>query len=60
MARGFLPVATHSRHWLADAAIADALAPWSAQERSANLRYRDRVLDHSPFREPASDPAPRD
>jgi len=50
VARGFLPVLTHSRHWLADAAIADALAPWCAQERAANLRYRDRVLDHSPFR----------
>jgi predicted N-acyltransferase len=50
VARGFLPVATHSRHWIADAAIADALAPWCAQERRANLRYRDRVLDHSPFR----------
>ena len=50
VARGFLPVLTHSRHWLADAAIAAALAPWCAQERAANLRYRDRVLDHSPFR----------
>jgi predicted N-acyltransferase len=50
VARGFLPVPTHSRHWLADAAIADALAPWCAQERRANLRYRDRVLDHSPYR----------
>jgi predicted N-acyltransferase len=59
VARGFLPVPTHSRHWLAEAAIADALAPWCAQERRANLRYRDRVLDHSPFREPPADPAPR-
>jgi predicted N-acyltransferase len=59
VARGFLPVLTHSRHWLADAAIADAIAPWCAQERAANLRYRDRVLEHSPFREPPADPAPR-
>jgi predicted N-acyltransferase len=59
VARGFLPVLTHSRHWLADPAIADALAPWCAQERAANLRYRDRVLEHSPFREQAADPAPR-
>jgi predicted N-acyltransferase len=59
VARGFLPVLTHSRHWLADAAIAEALAPWCAQERAANLRYRDRVLDHSPFREPPADPPPR-
>jgi predicted N-acyltransferase len=58
VARGFLPVLTHSRHWLADAAIAEALAPWCAQERAANLRYRGRVLDHSPFRDPAADPAP--
>jgi predicted N-acyltransferase len=58
VARGFRPELTRSRHWLADADIADALAPWCAQERAATLRYRDRVLDHSPFREPAADPAP--
>ena len=50
VARGFLPVVTHSRHWIADATIAEALATWCEQERRANLRYRDRVLDHSPFR----------
>jgi predicted N-acyltransferase len=58
VARGFLPEFTRSRHWLADPAIAAALADWCAQERAANLRYRDRVLRHSPFREPAADPAP--
>jgi predicted N-acyltransferase len=55
VARGFLPVLTHSRHWLADARVAQALAPWCAQERAANLRYRARVFAHSPFRESVAD-----
>jgi predicted N-acyltransferase len=59
VARGFLPELTRSRHWLADAAIAGILASWCAQEHTANLRYRDRVLQHTPFREPAADPLPR-
>jgi predicted N-acyltransferase len=56
VARGFLPVLTHSRHWIADHGVAEALAPWCAQERAANLRYRARVLAHSPFRDPVADP----
>jgi predicted N-acyltransferase len=58
VARGFLPVLTRSRHWIADARIASALGEWCAHEHTANLRYRDRVLEHSPYREPAADPAP--
>jgi predicted N-acyltransferase len=55
IARGFLPVLTHSRHYLADPAFADALRPWCEQERASVLRYRDLVLEHSPFREPTAD-----
>jgi predicted N-acyltransferase len=57
VARGFLPELTCSRHWIADARISTALGAWCAEEHAANLRYRDRVLDHSPFREPVADPA---
>lgn len=57
IARGFLPVLTHSRHHLAQPAFADALRDWCEQERASVLRYRDQVLEHSPFREPPSDPA---
>ena len=50
IARGFLPVLTHSRHHIADPAFADALRGWSADERESVLRYRAAVLQHSPFR----------
>lgn len=50
VARGFLPVLTHSRHHIADPAFADALRGWCADERESVLRYRAAVLQHSPFR----------
>ena len=57
IARGFLPVLTHSRHHLAQPEFANALRDWCGQERDAVLRYRDQVLEHSPYREPPPDPA---
>lgn len=57
IARGFLPVLTHSRHHLAQPAFAEALRDWCEQERASVLRYRDQVLEHSPFRESSSDPS---
>ena len=58
VARGFLPVLTHSRHHIADPRFAEALRDWCDQERSSVLRYRELVLQHSPFREtPADRPA---
>jgi predicted N-acyltransferase len=59
LARGFLPVLTHSRHHVADPRFAAALAPWCAQERQSALRYRDAALAHSPFRAVDADSAPR-
>ena len=57
VARGFLPVLTHSRHRVGEPAFAAALADWCAAEREGARRYREAVLRHSPFRdEPA--PAP--
>ena len=56
VARGFLPVLTHSRHWLADARFTEALHTWCAEERASALRYRDALLQHSPYREPLTDP----
>jgi predicted N-acyltransferase len=53
LARGFLPTATHSFHYVADrrfrAAIADALV----RENQALHAYRDELLSHSPYAEPA-------
>ena len=57
IARGFLPVLTHSRHHVGDTRFADALAGWCAQERESVLRYRAQVLEHSPFRDPSALPA---
>jgi hypothetical protein len=52
VARGFLPVLTHSRHYVRDQRFAEALRPWCEQERTGSLRYRDAVLLHSPYRDP--------
>ncbi len=50
IARGFLPVLTHSRHFLADTPFSAALQTWCQQERQHVLQYRDDVLLHSPYR----------
>jgi predicted N-acyltransferase len=50
VARGFLPVLTHSRHFVAEPAFAQALRAWCEAERAGALRYREAVLAHSPFR----------
>ena len=50
IARGFLPVLTHSRHFVAEPAFAQSLRGWCEEERAGALRYRDAVLAHSPFR----------
>jgi len=55
IARGFLPVLTHSRHYLADERFSEALRPWCAEEKASVLRYRDLVMRHSPYREPLAD-----
>jgi hypothetical protein len=51
LARGFLPTLTRSFHWIGDprfrAAIADALR----HESRMLERYRDELLEHSPFAE---------
>ena len=51
IARGFLPVATHSRHWLADDEFSRAIAGWCAQERAGTASYRQSALAHSPYRD---------
>ena len=43
------PVLTHSRHPRTNLRP-DALRPWCAQEREGVRRYRDLLLEHSPFR----------
>jgi uncharacterized protein len=50
IARGFLPTLVHSRHWIADADFAAALAPWCAEEAVAIRRQAAALSAHSPFR----------
>jgi uncharacterized protein len=51
VARGFLPVLTHSRHWVAHPGFREALAPWCEEERAHTVRYAQMIeRDHNPFR----------
>ena len=50
MARGFLPVTTHSAHWLAHPDFADAVERFLARERPGVAAYVDELNERSPFR----------
>ncbi|GAB4039906.1 MAG: GNAT family N-acetyltransferase [Rubrivivax sp.] len=50
MARGLLPVRTHSAHWLRHPRFAAAVADFLASERAGLDRYVDELEDRSPFR----------
>jgi predicted N-acyltransferase len=49
LARGFLPVMTHSFHWIADARFRVAIADALAREARVLVDYRDDLLAHSPY-----------
>ena len=49
LARGFLPARTHSRHYLADARLRDAVRAALAREARALETYIDECLAHSPY-----------
>lgn len=50
VARGFLPVATGSAHWIADTRLRAAVADYLQQERRHVQHYMDEVEAHSPYR----------
>ena len=50
LARGFLPVFVHSRHWIADAEFSEAFRRWCAEESRSVERYAATLGRHSPFR----------
>ncbi len=52
MARGLLPVATHSAHWLRDARFADAVAEFLGREGEGVAAYVDELRERSPFKQP--------
>lgn len=51
VARGFLPVMTHSRHWLREAEFSAALRPWCGDESHAMQDYAERIRLTGPFRD---------
>lgn len=56
LARGLLPVPTHSAHWLAHPQFRDAVADFLAREGEAVGQYMNELEAHQPFKtRPASD-----
>ena len=58
--RGFLPVETHSAHWIRDPGFRDAIGRFLADEQAGLRRYRHAMEAHSPYRTSAggAHPAP--
>ena len=50
LARGFLPVATRSAHWLAQPQFAQAVEDYLIQEADAIAEYVDDLNERSPFK----------
>jgi predicted N-acyltransferase len=50
MARALMPVATHSAHWLAHPAFADAIERFLEREGQGIANYLDHLEERSPFR----------
>ena len=50
LARGYLPTATHSLHWLRDEGFADAIANYLQQERAAIEEDIEILTSYGPFR----------
>jgi predicted N-acyltransferase len=51
MARALMPVPTHSAHWLAHPAFADAVERFLAREGEGIGRYMEHLQERSPFRQ---------
>jgi uncharacterized protein len=50
MARGLLPVLTHSAHWLSHPAFSDAVARYLKQEGAGIAAYVDELRERNPFK----------
>ncbi len=50
VARGYVPQATYSAHWIADRSLRDAIARYLVQERSYVQQDIDYLNEHTPFR----------
>jgi hypothetical protein len=56
MARGLLPVVTHSAHWLAHPGFADAVARFLDREGEGVGNYVDELNERNPYRRPPGAP----
>ncbi len=59
LARGFLPTVTHSAHWLAHPAFADAVGRFLERETQHLHGYVDELREHDPFKSGAREPGAR-
>ncbi len=50
LARGYLPVVTHSLHWIAEPHFRDAVARYLTEERRAVSQDIEALVDFGPFR----------
>jgi predicted N-acyltransferase len=50
LARGFLPVRTHSLHWIADPDFSEAIADFLVRESSDIGQVLDELLESSPYK----------
>lgn len=50
VARGYLPQATYSAHWMRDPGLRDAIARYLKEERSYVEQDIDYLNAHTPFR----------
>lgn len=51
ISRGFLPIATHSSHWVAHRGFRDAIERFVTEEARHVEAYREELAEHSPFRQ---------
>lgn len=51
IARGFLPVQTHSSHWIADERFREPIRDFTERERAAVLEYEQTLWEKSPFKD---------
>ncbi|MEK6422725.1 MAG: GNAT family N-acetyltransferase [Burkholderia gladioli] len=51
LARGFMPTVTHSAHWLAHPAFADAVGEFLKRETGQIHAYVDELREHNPFKD---------
>jgi predicted N-acyltransferase len=54
MARGLLPVLTHSAHWLSHPAFADAVSRHLQREGAGMEAYVDELRERNPFKADAA------